>query len=59
MLKKWLRARAERKHKEKEAREEAVARFETELLNPHFGVIEEVYGKPISKALARPLRGHR
>ncbi len=51
MLKKWLRARGERKQKEEDARRESAARLEAELLNPQFGVIEDVYGKPISKSL--------
>src|SRR4051812_38142369 len=51
MLKKWLQARTERKQKEEVTRRAAAARFEAELLNPQLGVIEEIYGKPISKSL--------
>jgi hypothetical protein len=51
MFRKWLQARSERKQKAEEARRNSTAQFEAELLNPQFGVIEEVYGKPISQSL--------
>jgi hypothetical protein len=51
MLKKWFQARAKRRQKADEARRQAAEQFKAELLHPQFGVIEEVYGKSISKTL--------
>lgn len=51
MFKKWLKARAERKVAEEEARRQETERFEAELLAPQFSVIAEVYGNPISNSL--------
>jgi hypothetical protein len=51
MLRKWLKARADRKRQQELAHEQARVAYEESLLSPDFGDIASVFGSPISFSL--------